>query len=76
MLVLTRRSGEGIVIGDEIQIRVLAIDGDRVRLGIDAPQQVSVYREEIYLQIKEENQKAQVAGNVDWEELKKIFSRP
>jgi carbon storage regulator len=48
MLVLTRRSGESIVIGGNIQVTVLSVKGDRVRLGIVAPQSVSVDRQEVY----------------------------
>lgn len=73
MLVLTRKSGQGIMIGDEIRISIVSIDGERVRLGIDAPRDVSVHREEVFLQIKQENEKARVAGAVDWEKLKNIF---
>lgn len=73
MLVLTRKSGQGIMIGDEIRISIVSIDGERVRLGIDAPRDVSVHREEVYLEIKQENEKARVAGAVDWEKLKNIF---
>ncbi len=53
MLVLTRRLGESIVIGDDIIIRVLDIDG-QVKLSIEAPQNVSVHREEIYAKIQKE----------------------
>ena len=73
MLVLTRKSGEGIMLGDRIQLKVLAIDKDRGKLGIEAPSSVPVYREELYLEIKAENQKAKVSGELNWEELKKIF---
>ncbi len=56
MLILTRRIGESIIIGDDaaISISVLGIKGGQIRLGIDAPKDVSVHREEIYLRIKNE----------------------
>ena len=52
MLILTRRIGEDIVIGDEVQVSVLAVKGNQVRLGINAPKEISVHREEIYQRIK------------------------
>ena len=52
MLILTRKTGEAINIGDDIQIRVLGIKGNQVRIGTSAPIQISVHREEIYERIK------------------------
>ena len=58
MLILTRKLGESITIGDRIRVSVLGIRGRQVRLGIDAPSDVVVHREEIYVKIQEENRKA------------------
>jgi carbon storage regulator len=58
MLILTRRQGERVIIGDEILITVLGVSGHSVRLGIDAPEGVSIYREEIWLAVKEDDQTA------------------
>jgi carbon storage regulator len=58
MLVLTRKSGERLKIGHEITITVLEVAGGQVRLGIEAPSEVSVHREEIYERIRQENIKA------------------
>ena len=58
MLILTRKLGESITIGDSIKVSVLGIRGRQVRLGIDAPSDVVVHREEIYVKIQEENRKA------------------
>jgi len=58
MLVLTRKTGQSVYIGDEIKITLHGIRGNQVRLGIDAPSDVRIYREEIYNQIMEENQSA------------------
>ena len=58
MLVLTRRLGESIRIGDEISIRVLDIQRGQVRVAIDAPREIPVHREEIYQQVQDENRKA------------------
>jgi carbon storage regulator len=52
VLVLTRRIGEGIMIGDDIEITVLSTEGPKVRVGIQAPSQIPVHRREIYLEIK------------------------
>lgn len=54
MLVLSRRLGETLIIGDDIKITVLGISGNQVRLGIAAPKEVTVHREEVYLRIQEE----------------------
>ncbi len=58
MLILTRKLGESITIGDSIRVSVLGIRGRQVRLGIEAPSDVVVHREEIYVKIQEENRKA------------------
>jgi carbon storage regulator len=58
VLILTRRLGESITIGDTIKVSVLGIHGRQVRLGIEAPPEVIVHREEIYVKIQEENRKA------------------
>jgi carbon storage regulator len=54
MLVLTRKSNQSIMIGDEIEVSVLAIMGEKVRIGIQAPRDVPVFRKEVYLEIQEE----------------------
>ncbi|HHU22238.1 MAG TPA: carbon storage regulator CsrA [Clostridiales bacterium] len=58
MLVLTRKTNEGILVGDEIKVTVISIEGDRVRLGIEAPQNIRVIREELIMEIGNENRMA------------------
>lgn len=67
MLVLTRNKDESIQIGDDIEIKVLSIDGDQVKLGIEAPKSVDIHRKEIYMSIQEENSEA---ANVSLDLLK------
>ncbi|WP_108478959.1 carbon storage regulator CsrA [Providencia alcalifaciens] len=55
MLILTRRAGETVVIGDDVKVTVLGIKGCQVRIGIEAPKDTSIHREEIYLRIQAEN---------------------
>jgi carbon storage regulator len=55
MLILTRRIGEAIIIGDDVEINILDVKGSHVKIGIDAPKEISVHREEIYQRIQEEN---------------------
>jgi carbon storage regulator len=62
MLILARRIGESIMIGDQIEISVVDIKGDQVKLGINAPPQVKVYRREVYTAIQEENRAAAAAA--------------
>ena len=61
MLVLSRRLGETLVIGDNVKVSVLGISGNQVRLGIEAPKEVSVHREEVYLRIQGEQTEADTA---------------
>ena len=55
MLIITRRPGEKLMLGDDVVIEVMEIAGNQVRLGVQAPQSVRVYREEIWLAVKDEN---------------------
>ncbi|MFB4472983.1 carbon storage regulator CsrA [Virgibacillus sp. SK37] len=67
MLILTRKKNESIQIGDDIEIKVLGIEGDQVKLGIEAPKSVEIHRKEIYLDIKEQNNEA---ANISLDVLK------
>ena len=71
MLALARKSNESIMLGNDIEITVLEIKGDQVKLGIKAPKSVPIYRKEIYLQIQEENRQA--VREVDVEAGKNLF---
>jgi carbon storage regulator len=62
MLILTRRVGETVVIGDEVQVTVLGVKGNQVRLGVNAPRDVTVHRQEIYERIREEKGAGGPAG--------------
>ena len=55
MLALTRKKGESLVVNNNIEITVLEIRGDQIKIGIQAPKEVPIYRKEVYLQIQEEN---------------------
>ncbi|MBO4456193.1 MAG: carbon storage regulator CsrA [Lachnospiraceae bacterium] len=58
MLALSRKVNESIMLGNDIEVTVLEIKGDQVKIGIKAPKNVSIFRKEIYVQIEEENKKA------------------
>ena len=65
MLPLTRKKGEALVINNNIEITVLEIRGDQIKIGISAPKDVPIYRKEVYLQIQQENEAAISADGLD-----------
>jgi carbon storage regulator len=65
VLVLTRKSNQSIMIGDDIEISVLAVMGEKVRIGIDAPRSVPVFRREVYVEIQEDQDDAEEREDVD-----------
>ena len=73
MLALARKINQSIMIGSDIEITLLEIKGDQVKIGINAPKSVPIYRKEIYMQIQDENKKAS-EGEIDVEVLNKLFS--
>ena len=72
MLALTRKKGEALVINNDVEITVLEIRGDQVKIGIYAPKDVPIYRKEVYLQIQKENEEANV-GREAFEALKGLM---
>lgn len=62
MLILTRRVGETVMVGDDVTITVLGVKGNQVRIGVNAPKHVSVHREEIYQRIKKEQEAGEGSG--------------
>ena len=73
MLALSRKANESIVIGNDIEVTILEIKGDQVKLGITAPKSVPVYSEEVYAQIKDANKEA--ASDAVQENLKNLFKK-
>ena len=72
MLALTRKQGESLVVNNNIEITILEIRGDQIKIGISAPKDVPIYRKEVFLQIQEEHQKA-AAQVADVAELENLF---
>ncbi len=71
MLILTRKVGESINIGNEIKVTVVSVEGGQVRVGIQAPKNVIIHREEIYNKILEENKQASKTSKVDLKSIAK-----
>ena len=73
MLVLTRKTGEGIIIGDDIKITIVELKGGGVRIGIDAPREMKIHRQEVFDRIKQENKEATQWDIADLNELSTIL---
>jgi carbon storage regulator len=73
MLVLTRKPGEGIIIGDDVKITIVEMKGGGVRIGIDAPRDMKVHRQEVFDRIKEENREAAQWDIADLNELSNLI---
>ena len=71
MLALSRKQGESIMIGSDIEISILEIKGEQIKIGISAPKSIPIYRKEIYTQIQEANK--ETVNSIDIESLKKLL---
>ena len=77
MLVLTRKSNESLMIGDDIEVTVLSIIGEKVRIGIHAPREIPVFRKEVYLEIQRENAAASASARAEVDDaLRRLSPRP
>ena len=74
MLALSRRKGEALIINNDVEITVLEIKGEQVKIGIAAPKEVPVYRKEVYIQIQEANKEAS-ANTAGMEQLANLFKK-
>ncbi|MDP5275886.1 carbon storage regulator CsrA [Chengkuizengella axinellae] len=74
MLVLTRKTGQSIMIGDEIELTIIEAEGETVKVGISAPKEIQVYRMELYESIKQSNQEA-ASITIDPTILKNLFQK-
>jgi carbon storage regulator len=73
MLVLTRKTNQSIMIGDEIEVSILSVAGDKVRIGIDAPRDIAVFRKEVYVAIEEGAGRVEERASTEVdEELRKL----
>ena len=64
MLVLTRKPGETVMLGEDIQVKIVSVDGDQVKIGIEAPRALKIYRREVYEAIQQENEAALEANDL------------
>ncbi|WP_020189189.1 carbon storage regulator CsrA [Kurthia sp. Dielmo] len=64
MLVLTRKPGETVMLGEDIQVKIVSVDGDQVKIGIEAPRALKIYRREVYEAIQQENEAALEASDL------------
>ena len=74
MLILTRKTGESILIGDDIEVVITSIDQNKVRVGIKSPPQIPIYREELYRKIQAENRAAAIMGKEEFDDLLKVYA--
>ena len=74
MLVLTRKRNQSIMIGDDIEVSVLSIAGDKVRIGIQAPREIPVFRKEVYLEIQQQRLEAGSSARAEVDEALKRLS--
>ncbi len=73
MLALSRKKDEAVIINDDIEITIIEIKGDQVKIGISAPKSVPIYRKEVYMQIQNANKEA--AQSVDRKNIKELFAK-
>jgi carbon storage regulator len=77
MLVLTRKSNQSVMIGDDIEVTVLSIIGEKVRIGIQAPREIPVFRKEVYLEIQQQNAAARASAQAEVDDaLKRLSANP
>ena len=74
MLVLTRKSNQSVMIGDDIEVTVLSIIGEKVRIGIQAPREIPVFRKEVYLEIQQQNVAARASAQAEVDDALKRLS--
>ena len=74
MLILSRKMDESIVIGENIEIKIISIEEGKVKLGISAPKDIEIHRKEVFIEIQEENKKA-AEGSLDIGDLGKLFKK-
>jgi carbon storage regulator len=74
MLILTRKTGESILIGDDIEVTITSIDQNKVRVGIKSPSHIPIYREELYRKIQQENRDAALIGKDEIDNMLELFA--